>query len=355
MFVVQVTQVCNNRCAFCFTPETSDAGGRGRSAFRSMKDIASQLRKGRAAGFVRANVSGLEATLHPRYLEIVRMAKRVGFPFVFSATNGRQFADARFLLQAVEAGLDKAIFSIHGHTAKLHDRQTGVPGSFAQAIQGLDNARRIPGFAVEVHCVLNRLNAPWAADILRYFERRAVPFHFLQLVTDPRVDASLFRGKDMALIVMWRVFESSQDPFLREKAAAAFEQYLNDEVVNWYELRDMHLKHLRDGSSLRCRGEQCRNCFMDHFCLAWLELCRSGRLDGRAAAPCEKARSGKAHPAFVLDRQAGEAGFVRFMDFYLENRYAVKGRDCASCPHERSCSGVGVRTVLNRGFPGHGR
>lgn len=355
MWLLDVTRVCNNRCVFCFTHGLTEGWELRPDSFVPMEDIERRIKEGRQRGFLRVNVSGLEATIHPRYLDIVAKARRAGYTYIYSATNGRRFQDAAFLKAAAAAGLNKAIFSIHGHTSALHDAQTRVPGSFKQAMRGLLNAMRLPGFDVEVHCVLNRLNLPHAAAIQRVFEGLGVrQFGFLQIVSDPKVWASGARvdiDEQGRPIRLWRVFAESDDPALSSRALRVLEAHLNDEVVNWWELRTMYLAHLKDGGAFRCAGEACGVCHMSHFCEAWKTFRETGRIEEASPAPCAGKPAAKRK---VHRRVAGrdpEETLLSFMDFFVDHCYTVKGRACAACPEDARCPGARVRSVLKGGFP----
>ncbi len=43
---------------------------------------------------------------------------------------------------SLEAGLGEVTFSLHGHTAELHDRLTAVPGAFRKLMKGMMRAIR---------------------------------------------------------------------------------------------------------------------------------------------------------------------------------------------------------------------
>jgi len=55
------------------------------------------------------------------------------------ATNGRIFSYPDFAKRAADSGLTDVVFSVHGNTPGLHDSLTGVAGSFAQAMSGMEN------------------------------------------------------------------------------------------------------------------------------------------------------------------------------------------------------------------------
>jgi cyclic pyranopterin phosphate synthase len=106
-------------------------------------------------------VSG-EPTLCPQFLDYVAFARQQGFKYVGVISNGRRFAYAPFVREALKRGLNHVILSIHGGHAKLHDGLTRTPGSFDELHQGLLNLsglkrRGIP-LRIDTSTVLNRRN-----------------------------------------------------------------------------------------------------------------------------------------------------------------------------------------------------
>jgi cyclic pyranopterin phosphate synthase len=126
---------CNNNCIFCME-EDREARRRRVEAF-SPEDLDAILVENAALGevmFVSA-----EPTLSPRFLPLVARARALGYRSVGVISNGRMFAYPAFTLQALEAGLNLVMLSIHGPNARIHDGLTRSPGSFEQAMQGLHN------------------------------------------------------------------------------------------------------------------------------------------------------------------------------------------------------------------------
>src|SRR5690349_6345372 len=95
---------------------------------RDTSEIKIQIVEGRKKGAERLILSGGEPTMHPNFLDFVKLGKRVGYPKVQTVTNGRMFAYSEFLARAAQHGLDEITFSLHGHTAELHDGLVATPG-----------------------------------------------------------------------------------------------------------------------------------------------------------------------------------------------------------------------------------
>lgn len=128
---------CNNNCRFCINSGKRDLPGK--STRELVRDIYAAGEKGAEI----LEIIGGEATIRPDFSVLVRAAKRVGIPAVVCATNGRVFADPAAAREIVGSGIDSLVFSIHGHSAVVHDRLTRVRGSFEQLLQGIANLKEL--------------------------------------------------------------------------------------------------------------------------------------------------------------------------------------------------------------------
>lgn len=77
------------------------------------------------------------------------------------------FARKEFCDRVVSAGLDEVTFSLHGHTARLHDYLTATPGSFDKALRGLLYLRKFhPHIIINIDIVVCRVNVDFLPDIV---------------------------------------------------------------------------------------------------------------------------------------------------------------------------------------------
>lgn len=134
--VVIVGYRCNNNCVFCIDQEKRDFKE------KSLVEIIEDIEKAKARGATYLELIGGEITIRPELLQAIRHAKKLGFTTIAMATNGRMFAYEDVADKFLRAGLNSVIFSIHGHTAKLHDSLTQSPGSFKQLLGGFKNVKK---------------------------------------------------------------------------------------------------------------------------------------------------------------------------------------------------------------------
>jgi MoaA/NifB/PqqE/SkfB family radical SAM enzyme len=140
-YTVRVNFHCNQACDFCFVsthlPSPGDAA------------VLAAIERAGAEGATLV-LSGGEPTLNPRLVEYVRLAKRVGVSAVELQTNATRLAERGLARALADAGLDRAMISLHGSTDTLSDAITCAPGTFASTVRGIDELVRTP-----VHVRLN--------------------------------------------------------------------------------------------------------------------------------------------------------------------------------------------------------
>jgi MoaA/NifB/PqqE/SkfB family radical SAM enzyme len=138
---------CNNNCMFC------SVGDKLRSFDKTTEQIIADIDRAVSENPEEINFTGGEPTIRRDILKLVSYAKSKGVKKIRATTNGRMFSYEKFTNDIVEAGLTGAIFSVHCPDAKLHDRLSGVPGSFGQTINGLKNIS-LHGKTIDVNTVI---------------------------------------------------------------------------------------------------------------------------------------------------------------------------------------------------------
>jgi radical SAM protein with 4Fe4S-binding SPASM domain len=155
--VWEITLACDLACRHC-----GSRAGRARDVELSTAeclDVVDQLAE---LGVFEVVLIGGEAYLRDDWCEIVaRIAARKMSPLI--TTGGRGMTRAR-AEQAARAGLASASVSLAG-VGETHDRQRGVPGSYAAALEALAHLRAA-GVGVSVNTQVNRLSLPELPAIL---------------------------------------------------------------------------------------------------------------------------------------------------------------------------------------------
>lgn len=353
---VRLTHVCNQRCLFCLDRDAQDG------TMMSVEAVVKELGAGRRAGLRRVVLSGGEPTVHPDFVKIVEAARSLGYTHIQTITNGRRFCYKSFLDAAVDAGLREVTFSLHGHTAPLHDRLTKVPGSFVQAVTALRHALAKPGLIVSVDVVINRLNLPQLRELLEFYIGMGVgEFDLLALV--PFGDAwrnhsELFCdfSEPENLRALHRALEVSRRPGLhiwtnrlRPEFLAGFESLIQAPEKIFDELRGRRALFARflaqPSGRMDCEGPSCGLCFLRDFCADLRVALGSGSLPARRQPGCLDGTKER-EPDFSFD---GPPDVMRFAEFYIRSRYFAKGGFCRDCDKMDSCDGMAVSDLRRTG------
>src|SRR5580692_8771043 len=131
---VRLTFDCNDHCVFCLDAHTHNGD------MRSREEVKEQILDGKRKGATRLILSGGEPTIHPDYVDFVRLGRLAGYSKIQTVTNGRLFSYGTFLDRCLAEGLSEITFSIHGPNARVHDALVGTKGAFDEEVRGLKAA-----------------------------------------------------------------------------------------------------------------------------------------------------------------------------------------------------------------------
>lgn len=135
--VIFAGYTCNNRCSFCINFDKRQIQS------PSYSKLKEEILSAKNRGSTYLEIIGGEPTIRPDFINLIKLAKKLKFKTTMIATNGRMLSYRNFAEIIVKAGINSVVFSIHGHTAKLHDSLTQVPGSFEQLKKGVKNVQEI--------------------------------------------------------------------------------------------------------------------------------------------------------------------------------------------------------------------
>ncbi len=273
---VRLTFACNDHCIFCLDSNTHTG------EMRSRDEVKEQILEGRRNGATRLILSGGEPTIHPNYVDFIRLGKQAGYRKIQTVTNGRLFSYGDFLTRCLDAGLSEITFSVHGPNAKVHDALVGTKGAFEEEMAGLRGALTDGRPIVNIDVVVNRGNVRHLPEMLRLFTGMGVgEFDLLQVVPFGR---AFTEGKDTLFYDL-----AEMRPYLQEALAYSkrpdvhiwmnrfppqhLEGYehliqdpykLNDEVRG---RKEEYARLLDDGVWLDCRDpSRCKYCYLEKLC-----------------------------------------------------------------------------------------
>jgi len=353
---LRLVNICNNNCIFCL-----DKGNQN-GTVKNMREIVKEMRKGRKEKAVKLILSGGEATLHPKLLEIIKKGKLLGYSEIQIITNGRMFYYKNFLEKAIKNGLTETTFSIHGHTKKLYETQSGVKNSFEQALKGLLNALSFKNLIVNIDIVINKINYLYLEKTLRFFIKLGVTeFDLLQVM--PFGNAWINRNK-----VLYNIEKAA--PYLKKAFALqkefpniyiwtnrfppqyleGFEDLIQHPIKLYDELRGrkkMFEDFLEKNILMKCYGKQCQYCFIKNFCQDLIFLKKNKKIKNKKFAVCLRNKYKFKEKEYKIK---SKININDFLTFYIENRYFLKSLRCKNCRYNKICDGVPINLVREKGF-----
>jgi MoaA/NifB/PqqE/SkfB family radical SAM enzyme len=272
---VRLTYRCNDRCIFCLDSHTHDGTDRERA------EIHSQIIDGAKGGAQRLILSGGEPTIHPNFVDFIKLGRLSGYSHIQTVTNGRMFAYPGFLEKCLAAGLREITFSIHGSNARIHDALVGTKGAFEQEVKGLENALSA-GVIVNIDVCVNRGNVKDLPGLMKRFTDLGVrEFDLLHVIPFGRAytegKETLFYDLEEMRPYLLAAFEYARKPDMHvwlnrfpPEHLEGFEDLIQDPYKLNDEIRGRKEEYaflLEDGVPLDCRHpDRCRHCYLERVC-----------------------------------------------------------------------------------------
>jgi heme b synthase len=156
----ETTAGCNLRCIHCRRIDVAD-----RLVPEDLSTAESRQLIDQIVAFCNPILvlSGGEPLIRPDIFEIAEHAAAKGLR-VALATNGT-LIDEHMAQRIVDAGIRRVAVSLDGATAETHDPFRALPGSFAQALEGIEHLRR-RGMSVQINTTVARHNIDELPQIL---------------------------------------------------------------------------------------------------------------------------------------------------------------------------------------------
>jgi len=191
---LDLTYRCGFACPFCFVKNNSLLEKeRGELTTAALKKIIASL----AGKKRRFYLTGGEPALRKDLPDIVRAVKAGGHRCLIT-TSGYPLTHTKVKALAA-AGADEFVISLHGGQA-LHDKISGVGGSFARAARAVEYIKAVPGKrpAVTLWCTINRANHAGLSAVYRAMAELgpdSIGFNHMEYVSlrDFRKTGALFK------------------------------------------------------------------------------------------------------------------------------------------------------------------
>jgi hypothetical protein len=275
---------CSNRCSFCY--QLGWRTGGNQLPDPSREALLGKLEWGRENGYDQVGFSGGEPTIRKDFLELVKLARGMGYVRVGLTTNGRRFANREFAREAFEAGIDSIGWSLHGADALTHDKLVGREGAFKQVQQGIANIEGLCRGTDEhvdqnLFILVNRQNHHQLSAICRLGRERGIKLMILQPViyskgnlamaaehSLPLADliAAIRKAAQDGLAAEWFVKLFNLPPcFFTEELQALEHQRYPVDVFRYQEKQRAGESKVAAGQGY-LRLDRCGDCLLEDFC-----------------------------------------------------------------------------------------
>jgi len=204
---IDLTNRCNMNCPICFA-NANQAGYVYEPSYDEIVAMLQMLRDEKPIKCTAVQFSGGEPTIHPRFIDIIRVAKQMKFAQVQVASNGIEFAKSvDFCRAAKEAGLNTIYLSFDGVTDDVYI-QARDRKMFNVKLKVLENLRQLehPPSVVLVPTIVKGVNDHQVGDILKFaFDNSDIirgvnyqPVAFTGRITREELDKGRFTLPDLA-------------------------------------------------------------------------------------------------------------------------------------------------------------
>lgn len=260
--------LCNNNCVFCVQAHNKLKGNR---SFEEIKKDLIDSRK-RCNGVI---LTGGEVSIRKDFLDIVRLAKELGYEDIQIQTNGRMFCSLEFCKKTIEAGATQFSPALHGYCAAQHDYLTRDPGSFKQTVRGIQNMRSL-GITILTNTVVVKSNyrdIPKIANLLVNLDVDQFQFAFVHPIGNAMKNYEsvvpvmslaapyIHKGIEIGMLSGKRVMAEAI-PYCMMRG---YEQYVAERMIPDTEIRGKKHQNVDDyGEQRKSEGKakfkQCKNC-----------------------------------------------------------------------------------------------
>jgi len=163
---VDLTNRCDMRCPVCF----ANANAMGYITEPPLEQVRQMLKTLRDRKPVPCKViqfSGGEPTIHPDFIEILKMAKEMGFSQIQIATNGKNLSDYDFAKRCFDAGLNTLYLQFDGVTKDIYKKMR-AEDVLEQKLQCIEVCRKVGLRVVLVPTIIRGINDHQVGAIVRF-------------------------------------------------------------------------------------------------------------------------------------------------------------------------------------------
>ena len=150
---IHVGNACNVKCKFCYYIDSLTAKNN-----KTTEELKMDIDFLKRRGMNRIDFTGGEPTIRQDINELISYARQHGFKQVGVITNGVRMCNKEFAKKMIGAGLNDALFSLHGPNAEIHDGLTQLPNSFEKIVKSMENVKELGIKQFRTNSVVNKDN-----------------------------------------------------------------------------------------------------------------------------------------------------------------------------------------------------
>lgn len=221
---IEVTMRCNVRCEHCYIPFEQRAGSRqGELTRPEFQRIFSEIAE---AGCLWLLLTGGEPFLRKDFLDIYDDAKRKGF-IISLFTNGTLLTEA--IVDHLAEWRPFAIeITLYGATQETYERVTGIPGSYARCMRGIELLLE-RGLPLQLKSVLLTLNQHELAQMKQFSESLGKEFRYDPVISSG-IDGSNYPAQ-FRLTPEQIIATEVQDPERAREWPKVYEMYKDIDIT----------------------------------------------------------------------------------------------------------------------------
>lgn len=165
---IDLTNRCNLRCPICFA-NANVQGYVYEPTYEQVVEMLTMLRNIKPVFPPAVQFSGGEPTIHPRFLDILKAARTMGFSHLQIASNGIRLAkELEFVHKCKEAGLYTVYLQFDGTDDEVYQKTRGLKGLWELKQKAVENARLAGLRIVLVPTIIKTINDDQVGKILQY-------------------------------------------------------------------------------------------------------------------------------------------------------------------------------------------
>jgi MoaA/NifB/PqqE/SkfB family radical SAM enzyme len=175
IYLIALYTTCSHHCRMCTAAQYN-----GIDANKSLSKVRKEIVNAKSLGMTDIMISGTEATLHPRLVQIIKLVRKHGLRCCVG-TNGRRFATLDFVKSFKDLDSFALKMTFHSHKRELFDYLSGTPGSYLNTLKAMENIisylEVYPKSITKVlsmHIVMNKLNYKDLPEMVRFLYSRGI-------------------------------------------------------------------------------------------------------------------------------------------------------------------------------------